>query len=680
MADAPTVAAWAEEVLLGGTLDHKLAAPPRADPRVAAWSAAPEAPGRPDALAFRTGRAFLPRRGRGLEDDGERAAALHAFANHELLALEVMALALLRFPDAPAAFRRELVATMRDEQRHLRLYLGRLDALGVPFGSLPVHGRFWRLLADMERPHDFVLRMSLTLEQANLDFAAAYQQRFAEAGDAASAAVLSRVLRDELVHVRRGVRWHARWKDPALSAFDAWTRALPPDLSPTRARGAPYRPDLRTQAGLDADFAARLGAWGWAHGRPARRWVANLDAEAVLGGSATPAARAVAATLAPLVAWLAEDGDTVEVPTPPDPTWWAACVREGAPRVHLVGPGEASPEPAPVRAAWARLDGLVEAHATPVPWLAKGAVLPLRAALREAFPTASVLGPAILDGALLRDHHDLEALREAVAGAGFDEVVVKAAFGASGHGLRRLPARGPVPAATARWLEGALADAHGAVGEPWLQRLADLSLLLDLDAGAPARVRRALVTRAGRHEGHLLGDPWPTLPAALRRWAHMADPTAPRELLDASATLVAEALAASGVRGRVGVDVLLAQGPDGPWIRPLVEVNARATLGHVALALESRIAPRTRGAFLLHRRLAPGMVEAAARCLPCAHDADGRLRAGLRILTAAQDAPVTAALWAAPSWETLACAWEALGVAPSSWDPGVVAADGSAAG
>ena len=82
-----------------------------------------------------------------------------------------MALALLKFPNAPEKFRRGLYGILREEQEHLRLYLERMRAVGVEFGEIPVSDFFWRTISSMATPIDFVARLSLTLEQANLDYA-----------------------------------------------------------------------------------------------------------------------------------------------------------------------------------------------------------------------------------------------------------------------------------------------------------------------------------------------------------------------------------------------------------------------------------------------------------------------------------------------------------------------------
>ena len=89
--------------------------------------------------------------------------------NHELLAVELMAVCLLAFPDAPPAFRLGVGRTLLEEQRHLRMYRARMAALGVDLGDVPVGGHFWRVLAGMRSPLEYVTGMSMVFEQANLD-------------------------------------------------------------------------------------------------------------------------------------------------------------------------------------------------------------------------------------------------------------------------------------------------------------------------------------------------------------------------------------------------------------------------------------------------------------------------------------------------------------------------------
>src|SRR6185369_14542659 len=110
---------FAERVLFATTLEEKLQCPELiVDEQPGSALEAPLAPGRPPELRFKSqgsSRVDFPGMHR-LHEERERGRLLHFFANHELLATELMALVLLRFPEAPAAFRKGVLQTLRDEQ------------------------------------------------------------------------------------------------------------------------------------------------------------------------------------------------------------------------------------------------------------------------------------------------------------------------------------------------------------------------------------------------------------------------------------------------------------------------------------------------------------------------------------------------------------------------------------
>src|SRR5208337_3434978 len=138
---------FAERVLFATTLEEKLLRlADITDEKPGPAFVTPAAPGRPTELQFKaTGEARDSFPGtKKLERVSERGRLLHFFANHELLATELMALVLLRFPEAPAAFRRGVWHTLKDEQLHTRLYVERMRQCGIHFGEIPVSGFFWR--------------------------------------------------------------------------------------------------------------------------------------------------------------------------------------------------------------------------------------------------------------------------------------------------------------------------------------------------------------------------------------------------------------------------------------------------------------------------------------------------------------------------------------------------------
>jgi uncharacterized ferritin-like protein (DUF455 family) len=194
----------------------------------------------------------------GMGDPAQRARILHALANHELQAAELFAWALLAFPEAPAGFRRGLLAILGDEQRHTRMYAASCEALGVRFGELPVTGYFWGKVGSIRSPRDFVCAMSLTFENANLDHTTEYAAAARAAGDEKTAAVIDRVHRDEVEHVRFGWTWLDRFREEGETLWDAFRASLTWPLRPAKARGARFHREGREAAGLDPEFIRRL--------------------------------------------------------------------------------------------------------------------------------------------------------------------------------------------------------------------------------------------------------------------------------------------------------------------------------------------------------------------------------------------------------------------------------------
>ena len=274
---------FAEQVLFASTLEEKLRAPGElTDAHPGPALVTPAAPGRPANLIFKphgTGdKSEFPGLHR-LEKDRERGKLLHFFGNHELLATELMALVLLKFPDAPAAFRQGVLRTLQDEQEHTRLYMERMKTCGIALGDFPVSGYFWRCVAPMAHPIDYVAGLCLTFEQANLDFAGHYGRALGTVGDAGSAKLLEKIYRDEIGHVAYGLKWFRRWKNPGESDWDAFCRTLKFPLSPQRAKGFSLNVAGRKAAGLDEQFIAQLNVYSQSKGRTPSVFVFNPFAE-----------------------------------------------------------------------------------------------------------------------------------------------------------------------------------------------------------------------------------------------------------------------------------------------------------------------------------------------------------------------------------------------------------------
>jgi uncharacterized ferritin-like protein (DUF455 family) len=256
---AVSVRAYAAQLIRATTLADKLTPPPHGlDLTDPAPSLILHAPGRPPELTIVPGRAGRVPPIVGMRDRFQRARILHALANHELQAIELFAWALLAFPHASETFRRGLLAILADEQRHLGLYIDRLDAHGTRFGDHPVTGHFWNKLEHFRTPLRFCCAMGLTFENANLDFATDYAAAARAAGDLETAQVLEVVHDDEISHVRFAWVWMRKLAGEERDPWQTFVGHLDWPLSPSRARGKNFTAEARRRAGIDEEFIRAL--------------------------------------------------------------------------------------------------------------------------------------------------------------------------------------------------------------------------------------------------------------------------------------------------------------------------------------------------------------------------------------------------------------------------------------
>jgi uncharacterized ferritin-like protein (DUF455 family) len=253
------LSAFARQVLFSPEIQAKLVRPAELTDLAPESAFRVDQPARPDSLRFAARRTApaMPK-AEALRDPGKRAIAHHIMANHELQALEVMAMVLLAFPAAPAEFRSGLARIMLDEQRHTRLHIQRARELGLEFGDKPVNGWIWTKALEFRSEMEYVAGLPLVFEGANLDHTIEFETWFRNAGDLRSAAIMRAIHRDEIRHVQFGIEWLRRWKQPTQSDWEAWTHALHWPIKPSRARGDQFHAEPRREAGLTDDFIQLL--------------------------------------------------------------------------------------------------------------------------------------------------------------------------------------------------------------------------------------------------------------------------------------------------------------------------------------------------------------------------------------------------------------------------------------
>lgn len=618
----------AERILFGNTLADKLTMSAQiTDFAPGPIVAIPELPGRPVELRLDNERERIAFPGvHELDKVGMRGRVLHFFANHELLATELMALALLRFPDADPRFRMGLVRTIEEEQRHLRLYHERMRADGVELGEIPVSSFFWDCLSPMKAPIDFITGMSLTFEQANLDFARYYASAFRQCGDVETADVLDIVYREEIGHVKNGVVWFDRLRDDVetVSMFDAWVQRLPPPLTAVRARGADFDEEGRRLAGLPEDYIERVRVIGASRGRPPGVWYFNPSCDhRWLHGDLHPQTRAATAVerdfdLLPM--FLAATDDVVAVQQQPSTAWLLHLRKLGfeIPAVAVqTGDGAFQVEARHLwnLHPWGWSDDMARRMAPLARRLVhSGLPLAERATTSRAVNRKSFAAPLLKT--LLQELNDPRLSAPETAGAvhmtaesAWDDIlerwsrgertVIKADHGTSGRNMIRIRGDEDLPIVQA-WLRNAFRQQPAVVVEPWLERVADLSVLSRVDESGEVQhlgVTRFLSDIRGQYRGAIVGKPTFGLSAELIRCFHDhgRDPGWVERTLRKAAQTAGAALHSMGYAGPFGVDAFLHRVDGEIKLRPLVEVNSRYTMGNISLGLSQQLARGSNG-------------------------------------------------------------------------------------
>ncbi len=251
---------WAKRILSADTLEEKLLSPQVITDREPGVPLFWKDPTRPPNMGFKShskSEKLPPFHEHN--DPNKIAICLHRFAGHELLAVEMMAFALLAFPNAPTSFRRGVAHTLKEEQQHVKLYIKRMKELGISFGDLPLYRHFWAHTPYIKTPENYVSMVSLTFEQANLDFAPHYGLSFARNGDYESAKVMEVILADEIRHVSFGMKWLQSLKpQEEKDLWSFWQKCQKPFLHPKRATGFIFSAENRRKAAIPQDWITRL--------------------------------------------------------------------------------------------------------------------------------------------------------------------------------------------------------------------------------------------------------------------------------------------------------------------------------------------------------------------------------------------------------------------------------------
>lgn len=207
---------------------------------------------------------------------------------------------------------------------------------------------------------------------------------------------------------------------------------------------------------------------------------------------------------------------------------------------------------------------------------------------------------------------DVEPALEKLNHRGWKKAIFKQDLSASGRGQRRLDCV-ELAETDSRWLKSFFESAVSkrgevvAVVEPRLDRVVDLSFLWHWQTGE-TKPRflgwtRPLVAPGRRFVGTRLTNPFSDCEQPLKQFL-LADRNANLQSVEQWIEYhLTKELAARNFSGYFGVDALVCQDKNQNLkIKPIVELNPRMTMGHVALDLKKRIAPGVKAEFRIMTR------------------------------------------------------------------------------
>lgn len=619
---------FAKQVLFGTTIEEKLSFPREEiiDTRPGTAITTPRTLARPKQLALREDgvRADHPSIAK-LVDERERGRLLHFFGNHELLATELMALALLKFPDAPASFRRGVLETLKEEQIHTRMYMHRMQQCGVEFGELPLSDYFWKSVSSMEDPLDYVTRLSLTFEQANLDYSREYAKVFNQVGDNATANILDKIYRDEIDHVGFGLKWFRQWKAHSKTDWEAYRERLVFPLSPARAKGKPFNAEGREAAGLDIEFINDLKIFQQSRGRTPSVYWFNPDAEHSAASDScapqTPPSR-LQSDLAYLPAYQSRQDDLLVLESSPSPDFQLKLQSYGfhLPEICLSSNGAAPKiqrKVADIR-PWAWSPDSLTFFKDTLTTVTKPIQLSdlWNTERRQLFSkihcaewaqhnhhSADWLAPIEIYGKAANTLEDIHTLRAHFKELGHPDIVCKAPYGTAANGNRCIHQTDTIEGACLDWIKSTLATQGALLIEPWLDRVFDCSVQFERRNGSTKVVAltRMINNARGQFQGILTNGFCKGLPPQLVRFLMERVDGRPRiyhhyenELLSS----LESRLGAINFEGSLGIDTFVYRTANGQLkLKPIVEINPRTTMGRIAHEISAHNAPSSTGLF-----------------------------------------------------------------------------------
>ena len=307
---------------------------------------------------------------------------------------------------------------------------------------------------------------------------------------------------------------------------------------------------------MNADFEAELSALGSTYRRP--HFFAALNRR-----------------LAPQLLWLTSPGDSLLLEEP----WAESLIKESERRqVELILPGAAGKSDGKIFTPWGWTPGVValgESIGAQLPSVSLETIRRVNSKL-WSHALEQELGLAMKGAFAAARFAELQAAVAQACPLDGDKWVIKSPFGFAAR--ERVLGRGPrLEGAQATWAVRQFAKGDTLIFQPWLERVREYGVTLEIKPDGEIQtlgISDLQTNGAGTGTGYLLG--------------RKIDSQRLREL-EEIARVVGARLFQAGYVGPAGIDAL----EHTRGLHPLLEINARYTMGFVALAVERALKPQT---------------------------------------------------------------------------------------
>lgn len=201
-------------------------------------------------------------------DDEEIVEFLHRQMNEEINGLEISAINLADFPDAPWDLRMAMARQCFDESRHIQMFRRVFEGRGGTVGEYPVINFQFRIISNIDSLTGRLAVQNRSFEAAGIDAIQDALNLSEKNGDDDLAELFDTQLADEIQHVRFANDWIYKIeerKNPkelmAMAQAVAYANQTFAVIAGEAAASYPIAPDVRREAGFteeEIDSTAEL--------------------------------------------------------------------------------------------------------------------------------------------------------------------------------------------------------------------------------------------------------------------------------------------------------------------------------------------------------------------------------------------------------------------------------------